>query len=203
MTRTLLLLAGPSGSGKSRLTRLATADGGAVALSLDDFYRDADHPDLPTTDLGIPDWDDVRCWDLDLALATLGRLLEHGEADVPVYDISLSRRVGARRIELGGAAVVVAEGIFAPQTLAAAREAGMPVEAVWLDRRRWANFVRRLARDLEERRKAPTVLVRRGLALYRAEPALRRAALDSGFAPAPMRRALTMVSRRSAPSSAR
>ena len=98
MTRTLLLVAGPSGSGKSRLTRLAAADGRAVALSLDDFYFDADHPGLPTTPLGIPDWDDPACWDLPLAVATLRALLDDGEAELPVYDISLSRRVGTRRL---------------------------------------------------------------------------------------------------------
>ncbi|MHA6524291.1 uridine kinase family protein [Tessaracoccus sp. G1721] len=203
MTRTLLLVAGPSGSGKSRLTRLATADGGAVALSLDDFYLDVDHPGLPTTPMGIPDWDDLRCWDLELAVATLRRLLDDGEAEVPRYDISLSRRVGMRRVELAGAEVVVAEGIFAPQTLVAAREAGIAVEALWLDRRRETNFVRRLLRDLEERRKPPLVLVRRGVALYRAEPALRLEALTAGFTPSPMRAAVRRVSPRSEPSSGR
>ncbi len=203
MIRSLLLVAGPSGSGKSRLTRLAAADGRAVALSLDDFYFDADHPGLPTTPLGIPDWDDPACWDLPLAVATLRALLDDGEAELPVYDISLSRRVGTRRLALGGATLVVAEGIFAPQTLGAAVEAGIAVEAVWLDRRRETNFVRRLARDLEERRKPPAVLVRRGLALYRAEPALRREAVAAGFTPAPMRHALRLVSRGSEPSSGR
>lgn len=203
MTRTLLLVAGPSGSGKSRLTRMAAADGRAVALSLDDFYLDGDHPGLPTTPMGIPDWDDVRCWDLALALNTLRRLLDDGAAEVPVYDISLSRRVGSRILALDGATTVVAEGIFATQTLTAARAAGIAVDAVWLDRRRTANFVRRLSRDLEERRKPPLVLLRRGVALHRAEPALRRAALEAGFTPAPMRRAIAMVSRRSAPSSDR
>ncbi len=203
MTRSLLLVAGPSGSGKSHLTRLATADGHAAALSLDDFYFDADHDGLPATPMGIPDWDDVRCWDQDLALATIGRLLADGEADVPVYDISLSRRIGMRHMTLGDARVIVAEGIFAIETLAAARAAGIPVDAVWLDRGRVPNFARRLARDLKERRKPPLVLLRRGLALYRAEPALRRAAIGAGFTPVPMRRALRIVSRRSEPSSGR
>ena len=52
MTR-LVLLAGPSGGGKSRLARLV----GALPLRLDDFYRDADAPGLPCAH-GIVDWDD-------------------------------------------------------------------------------------------------------------------------------------------------
>ena len=40
MSRSLLLIAGPSGSGKSRLTRLAAEAASALPLSLDDFYHD-------------------------------------------------------------------------------------------------------------------------------------------------------------------
>ena len=53
MTR-LVLIAGASGSGKSRLAHAA----GCPSLRLDDFYHDADHPDLPRTEFGIADWDD-------------------------------------------------------------------------------------------------------------------------------------------------
>lgn len=194
MTRTLLLIAGPSGSGKSRLTRTAVTHGRAASLSLDDFYFDADHPDLPTTPMGIPDWDDPATWDLQLVITTLGDLLRDGTADVPVYDISQSRRVGVRRIDLGDRGLVIAEGIFATQTCPAARAAGMSVEALWLDRARSANFVRRLSRDLRERRKTPWVLLRRGIALHRGEPQQRRAALEAGFSPASMRQALRAVS---------
>lgn len=199
MTRTLLLIAGPSGSGKSRLTRMAVTHGRAVALSLDDFYRDIDHPGMPSTPMGIPDWDHPDTWDLGLAIETLGKLLRDGVAQVPVYDISLSRRVGSRVIDLGEAQLVIAEGIFATQACAAARAAGMTVEALWLDRARAANFVRRLSRDLKEKRKAPSVLVRRGIALYRGEPKQRRAALKAGFSPATMRRAMSAVSRTGSP----
>lgn len=191
MRRTLVLVAGPSGSGKSRLGRVSAA-GTVATISLDEFYRDLDHPGLPRT-LGIVDWDDVASWDLAGAVAALAALVRDGVAEVPVYDISLSRRTGTRTLDIADAPVLLAEGIFATQTLAAAREAGIPVEAIWLDRRRAANFSRRLTRDLREKRKPPRVLVRRGMALYRAEPELRRAAIEAGFTPLTMRRALARV----------
>lgn len=190
MTGSLLLIAGPSGSGKSRLTRLATGSSAALALSLDDFYHDAEHPGLPMTPMGIPDWDRVETWDLDLALESISRLLTDGRCEVPTYDIALSRRVGSRILDLGGAQTVVAEGIFAIDTLRPALEAGIAAEGWWLERRRAANFSRRLVRDLKERRKRPSVLLRRGAALYRAEPGLRREALRQGFRPTTMRAAL-------------
>ena len=45
-------------------------------------------------------------------------------------------------------------------------------------------FVRRLVRDLSERRKPPLTLVRRGVALMREEPALVRRQQDLGAEPA-------------------
>lgn len=193
MNRRLLLIAGPSGSGKSRLTRLAAQCRAALPLSLDDFYFDADHPGMPTTPMGIPDWDRVETWDLALALETISTLLAEGTCEVPCYDISQSRRVGSRTITLGTASTVVAEGIFAIDALRPALEAGIDAQGWWLDRRRIANFSRRLTRDLRERRKKPTVLLCRGAALYRGEPALRREAIAQGFAPLSMRQALARL----------
>lgn len=191
-SRILLLVAGPSGSGKSRLCRLG-GNAEVSSISLDDFYHDHDFPGLPRT-LGIVDWDDVASFDLDAAVSTLSRLLAQGEAEVPVYDISTSRRTGMRHVAIGESRALVAEGIFAIQTLAAARAAGLRVEAIWLDRPRANNFVRRLVRDLKERRKPPAILVRRGAALFRAEPGLRTTALAAGFQPMGMRAALGRVS---------
>lgn len=193
MDRTLLLIAGPSGSGKSRLTRTVTQAGLGAAISLDDFYREADHPGLPMTPMGIPDWDRVESWDLELAVSTLSSLLRRGHAELPVYDISLSRRVGSRVVDLGDASTVLAEGIFAIDALRPALEAGIDARGWWLDRQRAANFSRRLVRDLKERRKSPTVLLRRGAALYRGEPALRREAITRGFTPVTMRGALAQL----------
>ena len=190
MSRSLLLIAGPSGSGKSRLTRLAAEAASALPFRLDDFYYDADRPGMPMTPMGIPDWDRVETWDLDLALASIGALLTEGACEVPTYDISLSRRTGSRRIEMGDATMIVAEGIFAIDALRPALAAGSDTEGLWLDRFRAANFSRRLTRDLRERRKTPTVLLRRGAALYRGEPALRREALAQGFRPVSMKAAL-------------
>ncbi len=187
-------MAGPSGCGKSRLSRVATEAGGVATLPLDEFYRDLDHPGLPRT-LGIVDWDNVASWDCSLAIETVRRLLIDGAAEVPLYDISRSLRVGSRILDMGEARVLLAEGIFAPPLLAAARAAGLPVEALWLARHRGTNFTRRLVRDLKEKRKTPTVLMRRGAALYRSEPKLTRDAMAAGFRPVGMREATRVVAK--------
>lgn len=194
ISRTLLLVAGPSGCGKSRLSGQATDAGGVLTLPLDEFYRDLDHPGLPRT-LGIVDWDNVASWDCGLAIETVRELLSQGTAEVPTYDISQSLRVGSRILDMGNARVLLAEGIFAPPLLAAARAAGLPVEALWLARHRTTNFTRRLARDLREKRKPPTVLVRRGAAIFRSEPQLARDAIAAGFRPVGMREATRVIAK--------
>ena len=177
--RVAVLLAGPSGSGKTRLARLS----GCPQLRLDDFYLDHDHPGLART-LGIVDWDDPASWDLDGAMAALRELLATGTTRVPTYSIPASARVGERELDLGSARVFIAEGIFAPQALAECLRTGVPVVPLYLDRPRALILALRLIRDLRQRRKSPWVLIRRGVALMLAQPALRpggRARFRAGF----------------------
>ena len=171
----VVVLAGPSGAGKSRLSaRLHDAYGWPV-VRLDDFYRDGDDPALPTRELGattVVDWDHPASWDANAAVAALEELIKTGSVEVPVYDIARSKATGTARVHLDSDALVVAEGIFAAEIVAQLRAGGLLHSAWCVRHRRWVTFVRRLVRDLAERRKPPLMLLRRGLALRRAEPAI-------------------------------
>ena len=189
----LVLLAGPSGSGKSRLARLS----GCVSVRLDDFYRDADDADMPRWG-EIVDWDDPHSWNAAAAIAAITTLLEQGSVRVPVYDISLSRRIGYHELVLpdtppGQRVCIVAEGIFAPELVHPCRELGIATTGVWLARTGFLVFLLRLVRDLREHRKAPHILLRRGWALLRKEPALRRAARAKGCEALTMRQAAARI----------
>jgi uridine kinase len=165
----VVLLAGASGSGKSFLCRRL----GLPVLTLDDFYRDGDDPALPRR-FGIVDWDDAASWDAAGAVAAVERLCRLGASDVPVYDIPSSRRTGTVRLDLAAAGLFVAEGIFAAEVVATCRALGILADALCLQRHPAVNFGRRLLRDLAESRKPPLTLMRRGVALARAEPQLVR-----------------------------
>lgn len=181
----VVVLAGPSGSGKSRLASRLNATHGWPIFRLDDFYRDLDDPAAPRSEeLGIVDWDHPDSWDADRALAALLELVDTGRTDTPLYDISTSRAVGHRELTAAGNDLVLAEGIFAAEVVARLHAAGILHSAWCVHHRPSVTFVRRLARDLKERRKPPMTLVRRGLVLMRAEPEIVRRQTDLGALPA-------------------
>ncbi|KAA1422038.1 ATP-binding protein [Nocardioides humilatus] len=179
-----MVLAGPSGAGKSRLAQRLEDRFGWPTLRLDDFYRDGDEPGLPLihegANAGLVDWDHPGTWHCEDAEAALLELCRTGATDVPVYSISESRRTGAQRLDIGDAAVFCAEGIFAPDVVRACREAGVLEAAYCVTQHRAVTFWRRLSRDLREHRKPPLVLMRRGLALARAQRDVVRRAVDAG-----------------------
>ncbi|WP_085066938.1 uridine kinase family protein [Catenuloplanes japonicus] len=171
----VVLLAGPSGSGKSYIARRA----GFPVLCLDDFYKDGDDPTVPRTADGT-DWESPQAWDSAMAVETITRLAETGRAEVPVYAIGVDQRIATRLLDLAGSPIFMAEGIFAAEIVRELRDRGLLAEAYALRRPRTVTFARRLGRDLTERRKPPALLVRRGLQLLRAEPAVLRRQVSLG-----------------------
>jgi len=175
----VIVLAGPSGSGKSRLSRRL----GLPVLNLDDFYKNGSDPSLPRLEMGVVDWDDPASWLHDDALAAIEQLCRDGAADVPIYELARDGRVGHHRLDLGGASYFVAEGIFAQEIVGECRERDLLADAICVRHHRLVTFWRRLSRDLKERRKPPWVLLRRGLLLLRAEPAVVGHAVRLGCVP--------------------
>ncbi|MFH8406820.1 uridine kinase [Streptomyces sp. NPDC018019] len=161
----VVLLTGPSGSGKSSLA----ARTGLPVLRLDDFYKEGTDPTLPRLPGGATDWDSPLSWDAGAAVAAIDALCRTGRTAVPVYDIAASARTGETVLDRGAAPLFIAEGIFAADIVEHCRTAGLLADALCLRGRPVTTFRRRLVRDLREGRKPVPVLLRRGLRLLRAE----------------------------------
>ncbi|MEV1024412.1 ATP-binding protein [Streptomyces sp. NPDC050264] len=174
----VVLLAGPSGSGKSSFAALS----GLPVLCLDDFYKEGDDPTLPlvagSSDI---DWDSPASWDTEAALAAIVELCEKGRTNVPVYSLVTSARVGQEALDIERTPLFIAEGIFAADIVERCRELGVLADALCLRGRPSTTFRRRLLRDLKEGRKSVPFLLRRGWRLMRAERSIvaRQAALGA------------------------
>ncbi|UGY93295.1 uridine kinase family protein [Streptomyces gobiensis] len=201
-TARVILLTGPSGSGKSSLA----ARTGLPVLRLDDFYKEGDDPSLPRIAGGASgsggggdtDWDAPGSWDAEAAVAAVRELSETGRTTVPVYDIAASARVGRAEIELAGSPLFIAEGIFAAEIAGRCQELGLLADALCLRGRPATTFRRRLVRDVREGRKSLPVLVRRGWRLMRAEPAIVRRHAALGAYPCRKQEALARIAEASA-----
>lgn len=125
----VVLLTGPSGSGKSSLA----ARSGLPVLRLDDFYKEADDPSLPLVDGSSDiDWDSPLSWDADAAVAAIAELCAAGRTDVPVYDIATSSRTGTESLDIARTPLFIAEGIFAADVAARCQELGLLADAICL-----------------------------------------------------------------------
>ena len=191
--RRVVILTGPSGAGKSRLAGHLQDRHGWPIVRLDDFYRNGDDPSLPILPMGVPDWDNPRSWHADAAVAALLALCQNGVVDLPTYDISSSRTIGHSAVTAGPGQLILAEGIFAAEVIAALAEAGVLAAAYCVHSGRWLTFLRRLVRDLAERRKPPWVLLRRGLSLCRQEPEIVAGHVRLGARPVSAGEAVTAV----------
>lgn len=113
----IVLLAGPSSSGKTTtagkiVEKINRSGRNAYTLSLDDYYHNA--ADIPMTDKGVRDFENVSALDIDLIHKTFSDLIESRKAMVPEFDfVSGTRKSEMRSIELKKNDVIIVEGLHA------------------------------------------------------------------------------------------
>lgn len=113
----LVLVAGPSASGKTTFTKrlgvqLRVAGLRPVALSADNYYVDRDRTPLGAD--GKPDFEAIEAVDLELFNDHLRRVLAGEEIETPKYDFTSGRRTSPdrwTRIHLEPGDVLIVEGI--------------------------------------------------------------------------------------------
>ncbi len=127
----IVLIAGPSSSGKTTLAkRLAIqliANGvRPLALAIDDYFVDRD--DTPRDENGAYDFECLQAVDLDLLNRHMADLLAGKRVCLPRYDFGNGRRGSGAEVQISDDQVILAEGIHGlnPNLLP-----GLPAERVF------------------------------------------------------------------------
>lgn len=115
--RTIVMLAGPSASGKTTTAhklcaKIKERGTNCFVLSLDDFYLD--RAQIPGYDEGKPDYETVHALDLPLLNRALSSLLCGQETDLPIFDFTVGRRAErGNRLKLEAQDSIIVEGLHA------------------------------------------------------------------------------------------
>ena len=114
----VLLLAGPSGAGKTTTANLiadaARARGlDALVVSLDNFYRDHRDPAYPLLPNGERDYESCDALDLPRIRECLSRILRGEDFLIPKYDFKLGRAVSETAYAAMLHGCVIVEGLHA------------------------------------------------------------------------------------------
>ncbi len=114
--RQLVMLAGPSSSGKTTTASLLKEDciknsRHASVISLDDFYHNQDVRYF--FEDGTVDFETVKALDTDLIAACLKSLLSEGKADIPHFSFTTKQREGFKELKVAQDEIIIVEGLHA------------------------------------------------------------------------------------------
>ena len=114
--RGLLMLAGPSSSGKTTTARLlkeklCQKGRSATVVSLDDFYLVQDEPF--TFEDGTVDFERVEALDVPLISKCLHELVDKGESELPSFCFKEKKRDGFKKVNVSEDEIVIVEGLHA------------------------------------------------------------------------------------------
>lgn len=115
----IVLLCGPSSSGKTTTANLLVSDLSAlgrraVRISLDDFYRNRDL--MPLWEDGTKNFESIEGLDLDCFSTSVNTLMQEGHAEFPIFDFTEGKRSSVTRpMEYDENTILIFEGIHALQ----------------------------------------------------------------------------------------
>lgn len=129
-----VLIAGPSGSGKSFLANQLAALFGHTIISLDNFFLDEERVPFEVMLDGscCRQWESIAALDLDLIYSFLRDIIAGETVKLPKYSFSDNKRIGFSYISLGGGGLVL-EGINSFFFEGVIREAGCSVLKIFVD----------------------------------------------------------------------
>lgn len=117
--RPIVLISGPSGSGKTstanEISRILSSEFGSKSsvISLDNYFRSNDAPNMPRDENGNIDLESPYCTDLELLQKHINLLHECKEFEMPVFDFKKQARSEYIPFRREPGSVVIMEGIHA------------------------------------------------------------------------------------------
>ena len=114
--RVLVMLAGPSSSGKTTTADLLKQDlekrgRHSIVVSLDDFYRDQD--ESVYFEDGTVDYETVKALDTDYIVECMENLLHNGKAMMPHFSFQTKCREGYSEVSVHDDEIIIVEGLHA------------------------------------------------------------------------------------------
>ncbi len=114
--RVLVMLAGPSSSGKTTTATILKRDceksgRHAIVVSLDDFYRDQDESFY--FEDGTIDYETVKALDTDYIVKCMEDLLHKGKAMIPHFSFQTKVREGYNEVSVHDDEIIIVEGLHA------------------------------------------------------------------------------------------
>jgi uridine kinase len=110
----VLLIGGPTCSGKTTLARALASDLHATVMHADDYYRNSDQIESEySEEYGLAlQWDDPAACDLQELVSNLQQLIWTGQVLSPIYSFDEWRRIGWRILTRSKAQPVVVDGLY-------------------------------------------------------------------------------------------
>ena len=114
--RVLVMLAGPSSSGKTTTANILKQDfinkgRHSIVVSLDDFYRDQEESFY--FEDGTVDYETVKALDTDYIVECMENLLHKGRAQMPHFSFHTKCREGYNEISVHEDEIIIVEGLHA------------------------------------------------------------------------------------------
>lgn len=117
--RPVVLIAGPSGSGKTtsalKLSKILLDEFDCVSrtISLDNYFRSNDSPNMPKNIDGSIDLESPLCVDIDLLKEHIHKISQGISFDMPYFDFTTQARGGYKPFKVNRDEIVIFEGIHA------------------------------------------------------------------------------------------
>lgn len=117
--RPIVLISGPSGSGKTstanEISRILNSEYGSKSsvVSLDNYFRSNDSPNMPLDENGNIDLESPYCMDLELLQKHIDLLHEGKDFEMPTFDFKKQARGGYVPFKREPNSIVILEGIHA------------------------------------------------------------------------------------------